>query len=85
LRASLEAATAEQRELRERLAGGERGADAGASLATGIGGAARPDRLKCLHAQAAWALARPGYELGDEILAELGELWPLDCCCLEGE
>jgi hypothetical protein len=85
LRASLEAATADQRELRARLAEGATGADGGASLALGIGGAARPERLKCLHAHAAWALARPGYELGDAILAEVGELWPSDACCLQNE
>src|SRR5919204_867315 len=83
LRASLEAATADQRDLRARLAGGATGADGGASLQLGIGGAARPDRLKCLHAHAAWALARPGYELGDAILAEVGDLWPSNSCCLE--
>ena len=32
--------------------------------------------LKCLHAHAAFALARPGYELGDRILAEAEPLWP---------
>jgi hypothetical protein len=83
LRASLEAATAEQRELRAGLAEGATGADGGASLELGIGGAARPERLKCLHAHAAWALARPGYALGDEILAEVGHLWPNDSCCLD--
>jgi uncharacterized protein len=83
LRASLEAATAEQRELRAGLAEGATGADGGASLELGIGGAARPERLKCLHAHAAWALARPGYALGDEILAEVGRLWPNYSCCLD--
>jgi hypothetical protein len=83
LRASLEAATADQRELRAGLAEGATGADGGASLELGIGGAARPERLKCLHAHAAWALARPGYALGDEILAEVGHLWPNDSCCLD--
>ena len=27
------------------------------------------------------ALARPGYELGDRVLAELSSLWPSDRCC----
>jgi uncharacterized protein len=85
LRASLEAATAEQRQLRLRLAQGVHGADGGASLELGIGGTARPERLKCLHAHAAWALARPGYILGDEILADLGDLWPAHSCCLDNE
>ena len=35
-----------------------------------------PERLKCLHAHAAFALARPGYELGERILAEVEPLWP---------
>jgi hypothetical protein len=34
-----------------------------------------------LHAHAAFALAQPGYELGDRILADVGELWPPDGCC----
>ena len=82
LRASLEAASADQRALRVRLANGVLGADGGTSLGLGIGGAARPERLKCLHAHVAWALARPGYGLGDEILRELEPLWPADVCCL---
>ena len=46
----------------------------------GIGGSTRTGSLKCLHAHGAFALARPGYELGDRILAELPSLWP-DACC----
>jgi len=68
LRASLERAHDEQRSLRPELPGG-------------VGGATRGGSLKCLHAHAAFALARPGYELGDRILAEAGELWPRDACC----
>jgi hypothetical protein len=49
-------------------------------LAAGIGGSTRSGSLKCLHAHAAFALARPGYELGDRILAELPSLWPASCC-----
>jgi hypothetical protein len=49
-------------------------------LAAGIGGSTRPGSLKCLHAHAAFALARPGYALGDRILAELPSLWPSSCC-----
>ena len=67
LAASLAAAQAEQRELRPEI-------DAG------IGGSTRTGSLKCLHAHAAFALARPGYELGDRILAELPALWPDSCC-----
>lgn len=67
---SLADATAEQRRLR-RASGG------------GIGGATRTGSLKCLHAHAAFALARPGYELGDRILAQVPQLWPDDVCCTE--
>jgi uncharacterized protein len=49
-------------------------------LAAGIGGSTRAGSLKCLHAHAAFALARAGYELGDRILAELPSLWPSSCC-----
>src|SRR6187401_1262008 len=65
LASSLRAATAEQRRLRP-------------ELPLGIGGASRDGSLKCLHAHAAFALARPGYELGDRILAELPSFWPRD-------
>lgn len=64
---SLADAQAEQRRLRP-------------ELAAGIGGSTRGAGLKCLHAHAAFALARPGYELGDRILAELPALWPQECC-----
>ena len=49
-------------------------------LSAGIGGSTRGGSLKCLHAHAAFALARPGYELGDRIVAELPALWPESCC-----
>jgi hypothetical protein len=67
LRASLDAAQEEQRRLRPEL-------DAG------IGGSTRGGSLKCLHAHAAFALAQPGYELGERILAELPSRWPSECC-----
>lgn len=78
--ADLERATAEQRRLRRELAAGETGRDGGSSLDLGIGGSANPHRLKCLHAHAAYALARPGYLLGERVLAEIGPLWPERCC-----
>jgi len=81
LAADLERATAEQRALRTELAAGRTGRDAGASLELGIGGTRNPSRLKCLHAHAAYALARPGYRLGERVLAELAPLWPGDRCC----
>jgi len=69
LRASLERAHDEQRALRP-------------ELGLGVGGARPGARgLKCLHAHAAFALARPGYELGERILAEVEPLWPPDGCC----
>jgi len=68
LRASLERAQREQRELRPELPGG-------------IGGSTRSGSLKCLHAHAAFALARPGYTLGERILQEIPGLWPESACC----
>jgi hypothetical protein len=68
LRSSLEQAHADQRKLRPELPGG-------------IGGSSRPGSLKCLHAHAAFALGRPGYALGDRILAEAAPLWPEGRCC----
>ena len=68
LAASLARADAEQRSLRP-------------DLDVGIAGAARgAGSLKCLHAHVAFALARPGYELGERILAEAEPLWPPACC-----
>ena len=81
LAASLAEATAEQRALRRRLAGGDVGPDGGASLSLGIGGSSRPGQLKCLHAHVAYALARPGYRLGDAILVEVESPWPSSACC----
>jgi hypothetical protein len=65
---SLERANDEQRQLRAELPGG-------------IGGSTRTGSLKCLHAHAAFALARPGYELGERIVSELDGLWPDSGCC----
>ena len=67
-------ATKEQRRVRRELAGDTNGQDEGASLDLGIGGSHSPERLKCLHAHAAFALARPGYVLGDSILDEVDPL-----------
>jgi uncharacterized protein len=83
LAASLERATQEQRRIRLAFAGGHRGHDDGASLELGIAGSRRPRNLKCLHAHVAFALARPGYELGEAILGELEPRWPHDRCCSE--
>ena len=87
LAASLERADDEQRRIRRELAAeGVERPDAGASLELGVGGAgARASRgaLKCLHAHAAFALARPGYELGERIMAEVEPPWPDSCCSAE--
>ena len=79
---SVAAADEEQRRVRRELADGEEGNDGGASLGHGVGGSRRRGSLKCLHAHAAYALARPGYVLGERILAELEPLWPERCCTL---
>jgi hypothetical protein len=68
LRSSLERANDEQRRLRPEVPGG-------------IGGSTRGGSLKCLHAHVAFALARPGYELGERILAEVDAPWPDSGCC----
>ena len=81
LAADLERATGEQRRIRRELAAGQVGRDGGASLDLGIGGSANPRRLKCLHAHVAYALANPGYLLGERILAELEPVWPTRACC----
>lgn len=81
LSSDLARATAEQRAVRRRLADGRTGADGGASLDTGIGGSRNPFQLKCLHAHVAYALAHPGYLLGEGVLDELPDRWPADRCC----
>lgn len=83
LAASLARATEEQRRIRRQLADGRIGSDGGASLDLGIGGARTPKHLKCLHAHVAFALARPGYELGERVLAEVDAPFPADGCCSE--
>jgi len=82
LAASLAAADEEQRRVRRELAHGAAGTDGGVSLDYGVAGSRRSGSLKCLHAHAAFALARPGYELGERILAELDPRWPERCCSL---
>jgi uncharacterized protein len=83
LAASLRLGNEQQRSLRRALHRGPAATDGGASLGLGIGGAAGDaGGLKCLHAHAAFALAQPGYELGERILAEVEPLWPVGGCCL---
>lgn len=80
---SLDAAVRYARRRRAALVAGFRlpMRDCGASLRTGIGGVADARVLKCLHAHAAHALARPGYRLGEAVLAEAGERWCADRRC----
>jgi uncharacterized protein len=75
-------AAADSRELAESLAAAhEEQRRLRPELDLGVGGA-RPGAggLKCLHAHVAFALAHPGYELGERILDELEPLWPDRCC-----
>jgi hypothetical protein len=67
---SLERAHDEQRRIRP-------------ELPVGIGGSSRTGSLKCLHAHGAFALARPGYALGERILQEAEPLFPSDGCCMD--
>ena len=80
LAASLDRACAVQRRVRRELAGEWEHP----SLDAGIGGSRRDGSLKCLHAHVAFALAHPGYELGERIVAELEPLWPERCCSEPG-
>ena len=85
LLAAVERANELQRRIRHERAA-ERGDEAesagdAASLELGIGGTRKPERLKCLHAHVAFALAQPGYAVGEGVLAELPERWPADRCC----
>ena len=86
LRRSLAAATRYERRRRRDLTALCAAAplDGGASLSTGIGGVARVRALKCLHAHAAHALARPRYVLGSRILTAAGPLFAARSCCTPG-
>ena len=45
-----------------------------------VGGVADERRVKCLHAQLAFALATGGNPVGDWITQRLGSIWPAACC-----
>lgn len=45
-----------------------------------VGGVADPRRVKCLHAQLAFALASGGSSVGDWILERVDAMWPRTCC-----
>ena len=83
---SLRAATRYERRRRRRLAIECEAppSDGGASLVTGIAGVARTTTLKCLHAHAAHALARPGYLLGQRILEAAAPVFAAQGCCTPG-
>jgi hypothetical protein len=81
LRSSAQRAAAAQRRIRRELGGNSAGQDQGASIELGIAGSSDPLRLKCLHAHVAFALARPGYVLGERIVDELEQMFPSDRCC----
>ncbi|RDI73895.1 hypothetical protein Gocc_2459 [Gaiella occulta] len=86
LASDLARATNEQRRIRRALARGREGSDGGASLDSGIAGSRNPARLKCLHAHVAYALANPGYLVGERVLAEITRRWPDGgCCTAEGQ
>jgi hypothetical protein len=55
--------------------------DDGASLRLGVGGVSDVRAVKCLHAHVAHALARPGYLLGEAIVAEVIDPWCGDRRC----
>ena len=75
---SLERATELQRRIRRDLVGdAEVPPDV---LDLGIAGSRTPGSLKCLHAHVAFALAQPGYLLGERILDEVEPRWPKACC-----
>lgn len=75
-------AAAEDPELSESLARADREQrQLRPELDVGIAGTRRPEKLKCLHAHGAFALARPGYGLGERILAEVEERWCPDARC----
>lgn len=80
---SLRRATEDQRRIRRELAVTSHGSDDDDSLDLGIGGSRSPAHLKCLHAHVAFALAHPGYVLGERILAEVKVPWPVERCCSE--
>jgi len=96
LRRSLLQAEAYERRRRTTLAAvsphdGEAAIDGGAALHSGIAGRCCPSRsdgiggLKCLHAHAAHALARPGYSFGELVLEQAHDcaaLWCDDARCL---
>jgi uncharacterized protein len=83
LTSDLAAATTLQQRVRHELAGGNKGADHGETLDSGIGGSRNPSQLKCLHAHVAFALVHPGYRIGELVLAEVPEPFPTDRCCVD--
>ena len=85
LAASLAAGDDEQRRIRRELAGDASGPTAARRSSSASAGRGGSGSLKCLHAHVAFALARPGYELGERILDEIEPLWPDRCCSVPRE
>jgi len=50
-----------------------------------VGGVGDPERVKCLHAQLAFALASGGNPVGDWIIERAGARFPADHCCADGD
>ncbi len=47
-----------------------------------VGGVADPSRVKCLHAQLAFALAVGGNAVGEWIMSRIPQPWPATCCAV---
>ena len=78
-------ATAEQRRIRRALAAGRTAPTAAPRSTPASAGSRNPAQLKCLHAHVAFALAQPGYRIGELILAEVPERWPAEPAALPME
>lgn len=50
-----------------------------------VGGVGDPNRVKCLHAHYAFALATGGNPVGDWIRERLDLTWPKQCCAVEND
>ncbi len=49
-----------------------------------VGGVGQEGRVKCLHAQLAFALASGGNPVGDWIVERAAPAWPVRCCVEAG-
>ena len=78
-------AAAHEAYLAARRAVGAETGDGEVPEIAGVSAGGMPDRVKCLHALAAHALAAgPGVNpIGDRVLAEIGEFWTTPCLSAE--